>query len=165
MLHSILLLPEPCNNVVGYPPWRPNREHLNEQPDVWWFRTRVINEYARVEAPWCPDIVGRAWGNRGNARSRQGKLQEALSDYNTAIELCPWSVDPLLNRGAVLEQLGRCAPLPLNLLISIFSGRLWFCARRDEVLQKYSLLGGVLPRMLLVGYPLTANFRFRSCVC
>lgn len=66
-----------------------------------------------MESPWGPDIVGRAWGNRGNARSRQGKLQEALRDYNTAIELCPWSVDPLLNRGAVLEQLGRCG-IPLR---------------------------------------------------
>lgn len=73
-------------------------------------RTKIIEKYGAVDAPWGPDIVGRAWGNRGNARSRQGKLQEALRDYNTAIELCPWSVDPLLNRGAVLEQLGRCAP-------------------------------------------------------
>lgn len=72
-----------------------------------WHRTKIINEYSRIKAPWGPDIVGRAWGNRGNAHSRQGKLQEALQDYNTAIELCPWSVDPLLNRGAVLEQLGR----------------------------------------------------------
>ncbi|KAL4525194.1 hypothetical protein Ndes2526A_g07274 [Nannochloris sp. 'desiccata'] len=52
-------------------------------------------------------VVGRAWGNRGNARARQGKLQEALSDYNTAIKLCPWSVDPVLNRGVTLEALER----------------------------------------------------------
>lgn len=51
--------------------------------------------------------VGRAWGNRGNARSRQGKLQEALADYNQAIIICPWSPDPVLNRGVVLEALGR----------------------------------------------------------
>eukprot|EP00892_Ulva_mutabilis_P011591 jgi/Ulvmu1/8804/UM048_0059.1 len=76
-----------------------------EQEEALW--TKIIKEYGAVEAPWGPDIVGRAWGNRGNARSRQGKLQEALQDYNTAIDLCPWSVDPLLNRGAVLEQLGR----------------------------------------------------------
>ena len=47
-----------------------------------------------------PDVVGRAWGNRGNARSRQGKLQEALADYNEAIRICPWSGDPVLNRYA-----------------------------------------------------------------
>lgn len=76
-----------------------------EQEEALW--TKIINEYSNVEAPWGADIVGRAWGNRGNARSRQGKLQDALRDYNKAIELCPWSVDPLLNRGAVLEQLGR----------------------------------------------------------
>ncbi len=54
-----------------------------------------------------PDVVGRAWGNRGNARARQGRLQEALADYNASIALCPWSVDPVLNRGVALEALGR----------------------------------------------------------
>jgi hypothetical protein len=38
----------------------------------------------------------------------QGKLSAALSDYNTAIQLCPWSVDPVINRGVVLEALSRC---------------------------------------------------------
>jgi tetratricopeptide (TPR) repeat protein len=74
-----------------------------------WCRSKIIDEYSNVDANWVPDLVGRAWGNRGNARSRQGKLEAALRDYTTAIEICPWSVDPLLNRGAVLEQLGRCA--------------------------------------------------------
>ena len=40
----------------------------------------------------------RALGNRGNALTRQGKLQEALRSFNEAIELCPWAVDPVLNR-------------------------------------------------------------------
>lgn len=52
------------------------------------------------------DVVSRAWGNRGNARSRQGRLEEAIGDYNKSIELSPWSVDPVLNRGVVLESLG-----------------------------------------------------------
>ena len=42
--------------------------------------------------------VGRAYGNRGNARSRMGRLGEALADYNKSIQICPWSVDPVLNR-------------------------------------------------------------------
>lgn len=79
-------------------------------PPCLWCRTRIIDEFGQKRGPWVPDVVGRAWGNRGNARSRQGKLDAALRDYNTAIQLCPWSVDPLLNRGAVLEQLGRCRP-------------------------------------------------------
>jgi hypothetical protein len=37
----------------------------------------------------------------------QGKYSEALSDYNTSIQLCPWSVDPVINRGVLLEALGR----------------------------------------------------------
>ncbi|KAG2426841.1 hypothetical protein HYH02_014694 [Chlamydomonas schloesseri] len=69
--------------------------------------TEVIERFGGLDRPWVPDVVGRAWGNRGNARSRQGKLQEALSDYNTAIAICPWSVDPVLNRGVALEALGR----------------------------------------------------------
>ena len=40
----------------------------------------------------------RALGNRGNARTRQGKLDAALGDLNAAIKLCPWAVDPVLNR-------------------------------------------------------------------
>ena len=63
--------------------------------------------YGGLDRPWVPDVVGRAWGNRGNARARQGKLQEALADYNTSIALCPWSVDPVLNRGVALEAMGR----------------------------------------------------------
>jgi tetratricopeptide (TPR) repeat protein len=47
------------------------------------------------------------WGNRGNSLARQGKLQEALKDYDWAIELVPSAADPHLNRGAVYESLGR----------------------------------------------------------
>lgn len=128
---------------------------------------QVIDKYSRVNAVWMPDVVGRAYGNRGNARSRQvrarggvhlhagpsavpasaravlhhtcaraciacapchaprlplppdacaqtrpryapqGRLPEALSDFNSAMGLAPWSVDPVLNRGVVLEAMGR----------------------------------------------------------
>ena len=68
---------------------------LQEEERLW---TLIIDKYGRFEANWVPDVVGRAWGNRGNARSRQGKLQEALADYNEAIRICPWSGDPVLNR-------------------------------------------------------------------
>ena len=53
------------------------------------------------------DVVARAWGNRGNARSRQGKLESALQDYGESMRLAPYAVDPYLNRGAVLEAMGR----------------------------------------------------------
>jgi tetratricopeptide (TPR) repeat protein len=81
-----------------------NADDVRKEEALW---TKIINEYSNIDAPWGADVVGRAWGNRGNARARQGKLQEALSDYNTAIKLCPWSVDPVLNRGVTLEALGR----------------------------------------------------------
>jgi len=54
-----------------------------------------------VDANWRADIIGRAYGNRGNARTRQGKMEAALVDYNKAIAICPWSVDPVLNRYAL----------------------------------------------------------------
>lgn len=58
-------------------------------------------------APWAPEIVSRAYGNRGNARVRAGRADEALRDLDRAIELAPWAVDPVLNRGVVLENSGR----------------------------------------------------------
>ena len=70
-------------------------ESVQREEALW---TEIIEKYGGLDANWVPDLVGRAWGNRGNARSRQGKLQEALADYNRSIEICPWSVDPVLNR-------------------------------------------------------------------
>lgn len=81
-----------------------NASTVEEEEQLW---TEVIEKYSGVNAVWGPDVVGRAYGNRGNARSRQGKLAASLSDYNTSIKLCPWSVDPVINRGVVLEALGR----------------------------------------------------------
>lgn len=72
-----------------------NAADVREEEALW---TEIIEKYGGVDANWVPDLVGRAWGNRGNARSRQGKLAEALSDYNQSIAICPWSVDPVLNR-------------------------------------------------------------------
>jgi hypothetical protein len=37
----------------------------------------------------------------------QGRLSAALDDYAAAMARCPWSVDPVLNRGVALEALGR----------------------------------------------------------
>ena len=37
--------------------------------------TGIIRKFEKVEAPWKADVVGRAYGNRGNARSRQGNVR------------------------------------------------------------------------------------------
>jgi len=73
------------------------------------FRERGASGQADVlgEGGGVLDVVARAWGNRGNARSRQGKLNAALADYEASMRLAPYAVDPYLNRGAVLEALGR----------------------------------------------------------
>lgn len=68
---------------------------MQEEERLW---TELIDKYEGVDAPWRGDIVGRAYGNRGNARTRQGKMDAALIDFNRAIDICPWSVDPVLNR-------------------------------------------------------------------
>lgn len=81
-----------------------NAESVREEEKMW---TEIIEEFKNTQSNWRDDVVGRALGNRGNARSRQGKLNEALQDYNESIKTCPWSVDPVLNRGVVLEALGR----------------------------------------------------------
>lgn len=81
-----------------------NAETVEEEERVW---TRIIDEFSTSKANWRDDVVGRALGNRGNARSRQGKFRLALEDYNESIATCPWSVDPVLNRGVLLENLGR----------------------------------------------------------
>eukprot|EP00798_Chlamydomonas_sp_ICE-L_P020732 gene20732-27547_t len=73
-----------------------NAETLELEEATW---TKIIDIYGSLDEPWVPDVVGRAWGNRGNARSRQGRLEEALSDYNESIRICPWSGDPVLNSG------------------------------------------------------------------
>jgi len=70
-----------------------NAPTVEDEERTW---TRIIEEFSGVEAVWRDDVVGRAYGNRGNARSRQGKVDEALKDYDESIRICPWSVDPVL---------------------------------------------------------------------
>lgn len=47
------------------------------------------------------------WSNRGNVRTSQNKLEEALEDYERAISLAPEVPDVYINRGVALEGLGR----------------------------------------------------------
>ncbi|EFJ21946.1 hypothetical protein SELMODRAFT_416844 [Selaginella moellendorffii] len=86
---------------------------VEEEERLW---TKVIDSCEGVDAEWVPDILSRAYGNRGNSRSRQaffsnilesspGKIQEALEDYDRSILLAPYAVDPVLNRGVALESL------------------------------------------------------------
>jgi tetratricopeptide (TPR) repeat protein len=71
-----------------------------EEEEATW--TALIHNYGSI-----PEIMARAVSNRGNARARQGKLQEALVDYGAAIELAKGEPDAYLNRGTVYESLGR----------------------------------------------------------
>ena len=86
-----------------------NAESLPAEEAAW---SAVVAEYGPLvdapNAPWAADVVARALGNRGNARARQGgRMDDALTDLNAAIRMAPYSPDPVLNRGVVLEQSGR----------------------------------------------------------
>lgn len=78
-----------------------------EEEERLWSEVIAIGERADAGATWTGDILSRAYGNRGNARSRQGSLEAAIGDYNKAIELAPYAADPVLNRGVALESLRR----------------------------------------------------------
>lgn len=79
-----------------------NAESVAEEELKW---TEVIEKYGSSEKDWAADAVGRAYGNRGNSRLRQGRFEPAISDFNKSMELCPYSVDPVLNRGVAFEGL------------------------------------------------------------
>lgn len=66
------------------------------QAEAYW--TQLIEDF-----PMNPAV----WSNRGNARVSQHRLEEAISDYDKAIEIAPNATDPYLNRGAALEGQGH----------------------------------------------------------
>ncbi|CAE7213722.1 ogt-1 [Symbiodinium natans] len=76
-----------------------NAPTVEEEEAAW---TKMLDRFTGL-----PDIEVRVRTNRGNSLARQGKLKEALEDYNRAIELVPEAADPHLNRGAIYESLGR----------------------------------------------------------
>jgi hypothetical protein len=51
---------------------------VEEEEKLW---TEVIDKYGKLDAEWVPDIVSRAWGNRGNSRSRQVGEIDISSHY------------------------------------------------------------------------------------
>jgi tetratricopeptide (TPR) repeat protein len=69
-------------------------------------------DFAQAETYWSQLIADfptnpAVWSNRGNARVSQMKLDDAIADFNKAIELAPDATDPYLNRGAALEGKGQ----------------------------------------------------------
>lgn len=66
-------------------------------------------DFATAEVYWTQMIEklptnAPVWSNRGNARLSQNKVEQALGDYNKAVELAPDSPDPYLNRGIAYER-------------------------------------------------------------
>ena len=51
--------------------------------------------------------VGNLFGARGLVRKRQGRLEEALEDYNRSIELHPYLNSSYVNRAVTLYKLKR----------------------------------------------------------
>ncbi|WP_283758906.1 tetratricopeptide repeat protein [Roseofilum casamattae] len=76
------------------------------------FRASERGDFATAEVYWTKILAdypenAAAWSNRGITRASQGKLEDAIADYDRAIALTPLVTDPYLNRGAALEALGQ----------------------------------------------------------
>ena len=83
-----------------------NAPTVEQEADLW---SHIINDLypSADKADWIRDALARSFSNRGNARSRMGLFELALSDYNYAASLDQSANDPVLNKGVVLESLGR----------------------------------------------------------
>jgi tetratricopeptide (TPR) repeat protein len=109
---SFLLVFTPCLPVVAQS--QLTQEQLQQRDELGdkAFAATNKGDFATAEKYWTeilekfPDNAA-VWSNRGNSRVSQNKLQEALADYNKAVELAPNVTDPYLNRGTALEGLGR----------------------------------------------------------
>jgi hypothetical protein len=74
-------------------------------------RTQIIDEYGRMDRKWVPDIVGRAWGNRG---SLLHLLLHVLTLYALACSLSKHSMYRLrasVHLQTAQEALKRLVPL------------------------------------------------------
>lgn len=76
------------------------------------FTASQSGQFPEAEEYWT-ELIGylpqeaALWSNRGNVRVSQNRLEEAIADYNQAIDLAPDQPDPYLNRGTALEGLGQ----------------------------------------------------------
>ncbi len=69
-------------------------------------------DFTRSEQYWTELIAefpdnAAVWSNRGNVRVAQHRLDEAIADFDRAIQLAPEQPDPYLNRGVALEGQGK----------------------------------------------------------
>lgn len=83
--------------------------HQGEQLTQKAFEAIEKGDFAQAEAYWT-NLVEQfptnpaVWSNRGNVRVIENKLDEAIVDFNQAIELAPNATDPYLNRGSAFEE-------------------------------------------------------------
>lgn len=68
----------------------------------WDAAERFFLTYLKQEDP----NSASGYSNLGNVHLQQGKAEQAINDYNRALELAPGVSVPLLNRGLAYEQLG-----------------------------------------------------------
>lgn len=68
----------------------------------WDAAERFFQTYLRQEDPKSAS----GYSNLGNVHLQQGKVEQAIRDYDKALELAPGVSVPLLNRGLAYEQLG-----------------------------------------------------------
>lgn len=95
-----------------------NAEDVREEERFW---TVLIDKLDGIsDAPWLDDTLARVYGNRGNSRGRQGKLQEALKDYEKAQASARLGAAPFPPTGRLCPPgatlLGGCALATLSTL-------------------------------------------------
>jgi len=83
------------------------------------------------------------WFNRGMALNSMGRLDEALSDLNTAVELKPGAVDAHVQKGRTLTALGRYreAVRSFNEAIGLNQNFLRAWLYKGQALEKAGKLG------------------------
>lgn len=78
--------------LISYPPLK---QHIDDHNKTLFTQTELNSVFAE------------AYHNRGNAKSNLGQHQEAIADYNKAIELNPVSAEAYYNRGTANQSLER----------------------------------------------------------
>ena len=68
---------------------------------------RAARPQVEVSEPPSPEAIGEEHLHQGNAYFAAGNYAEALSEYESALELQPGNATTLMNRGVALSRLGR----------------------------------------------------------
>ena len=73
---------------------------------------KALPDCIRAESPQFSELKFKALNRRGDALLLLGRAEDAVADYNGALELRPKDAYALLNRGNAYVALGKPAEAP-----------------------------------------------------